>query len=96
MEWDKFKKKDQLLTEAADMFDLPADIVAGLPHVELMGNRQFYMERHKGILSYSGETIDINSGQMLIRVRGQGLKLVSMTGGALRIQGEISQVEWVV
>ena len=96
MEWDKFKKKDQLLTEAAEMFDLPADIVAGLPHVELMGNRQFYMERHKGILSYSGETIDINSGQMLIRVRGQGLKLVSMTGGALRIQGEISQVEWVV
>ena len=96
MEWDKFKKKDQLLTEAAEMFDLPADVVAGLPHVELMGNRQFYMERHKGILSYSGETIDINSGQMLIRVHGRGLKLVSMTGGALRIEGEISQVEWVV
>ena len=96
MEIGRGKKKDQLLTEAAEMFDLPADIVAGLPHVELMGNRQFYMERHKGILSYSGETIDINGGKLLVRVRGQRLELVSMTGGALRIQGEISQVEWVV
>ena len=51
MEREKGRKKNQLLTEAAEMFDLPADVVAGLPHVELMGNRQFYMERHRGILS---------------------------------------------
>ena len=49
MEREKNRKKSQLLTEAAEMFDLPADVVAGLPHVELMGNRQFYMERHREI-----------------------------------------------
>ena len=96
MEREKGRKKNQLLTEAAEMFDLPADVVAGLPHVELMGNRQFYMERHRGILSYSVEVIDINSDKLMVRVRGQGLELVSMTGDALRIRGEISQVEWVV
>ena len=68
----------------------------GYTHVELMGNRQFYMERHRGILSYSGEVIDINSDKLMVRVRGQGLELVSKTGDALRIRGEISQVEWVV
>ena len=96
MEREKNRKKSQLMTEAAEMFDLPADVVAGLPHVELMGNRQFYMERHRGILSYSGEVIDINGDKLLIRVRGQGLELVSMTSDALRIRGDISQVEWVV
>ena len=96
MEREKGRKKNQLLTEAAEMFDLPADVVAGLPHVELMGNRQFYLERLRGILSYSGEVIDINSDKLMVRVRGQGLELVSMTGDALRIRGEISQVEWVV
>ena len=95
MEREKGRKKNQLLTEAAEMFDLPADVVAGLPHVELMGNRQFYMERHRGILSYSGEVIDINSDKLMVRVRGQGLELVSMTGDALRIQGTIARVEWV-
>ena len=85
-----------ILTTVAELFDLPADVVAGLPRLELMGNRQFYMERHRGILSYSGEVIDINSDKLMVRVRGQGLELVSMTGDALRIRGEISQVEWVV
>ena len=95
MEREKNRKKSQLLTEAAEMFDLPADVVAGLPHVELMGNRQFYMERHRGILSYSGEEIDINGEGMIVRVYGKGLELVSMTGDALRIQGTIARVEWV-
>ena len=89
------EKGKNVLTEAAELFDLPADVVAGLPHVELMGNRQFYMERHKGILSYSGEAIDINGEHMIIRVRGKGLELTSMTAEALRIRGEITQVEWV-
>ena len=30
MEREKGRKKNQLLTEAAEMFDLPADVVAGL------------------------------------------------------------------
>ena len=95
MEREKNRKKNQLLTEAAEMFDLPADVVAGLPHVELMGNRQFYMERHRGILSYSGEEIAINGEKMIVRVCGENLELVSMTGDALRIQGVIRRVEWV-
>ena len=92
---EKIRQKNAVLTEAAELFDLPADVVSGLPHVELVGNRQFYMERHKGILSYSGENIDINGGELIVRVRGQGLELVSMTGEALRIKGKIFGVEWV-
>ncbi len=92
---EKNKKDMVVFREAAELFDLPGDVVAGLPHVELIGNSHFYMERHRGILSYSGEEIDINGDKMIIRVRGTGLELVSMTGEALRIRGTISQVEWV-
>ena len=53
------------------------------------------MEQNRGILSYSGEEIAINGENLIIRVRGEGLALVSMTGEALRIKGSISQVEWV-
>lgn len=88
-------KPKKVLSEAAELFDLPADVVAGLPHIELIGDRQFYMERHRGIISYSGESIDINSDRMIVRVRGSGLELVSMSGEALRIRGTIARVEWV-
>lgn len=93
MEWEW--RAQRPLSEAAELFDLPVDVVAGLPHVELMGDRQFYMERHRGILSYDQEEIDINGERMIVKVFGSGLELVSMTGEALRIQGRIERVEWV-
>ena len=92
---DIIKKEKKVLTEAAELFDLPADVVVGLPHVELVGNCQFYMERHKGILSYSGAEIDINGETCIVRVFGEDLELMSMTGDQLRIKGTITRVEWV-
>ena len=92
----EFLKKDMKLWDrAAELFDLPPDLVAGLPHIEMMGDTHFYMERHKGILSYSGEEIAINADHMMIRVFGENLELVSMTGDALRISGTIHRMEWV-
>ena len=88
-------EKKKVFLEAAELFDLPADLVAGLPHVEVLGSGYSYMEHHRGILSYSGEEIDINGEGMIVRVYGKGLELVSMTGDALRIQGTIARVEWV-
>lgn len=90
------KREKQALTGAAELFDLPVDVVAGLPHVEVLGNRQLYMENHRGIVAYSSEEIAISGGGILLRVRGRDLVLVSMTGGALRIQGTLQSVEWVV
>ena len=87
--------KKNILSEAAELFDLPADVVAGLPHIEIVGSGHFYMEHHWGILSYSEEEITINGERMMIRVSGEKLELVSMTGDALRITGTIRQVEWV-
>ena len=91
---EKRKKENGVLAGAAELFDLPGDMVAGLPHVEVVGSGHFYLENHRGILSYSGEEIDVNGDGMVIRVYGSGLELVSMTGDALRIRGTIQRVEW--
>ncbi len=90
-----FKKDLKILNGAAELFDLPPDLVAGLPHIEMMGNTHFYMERHRGILSYSGEEISINGENCILRVFGENLELTSMTGDQLRIKGNIKKVEWV-
>ena len=92
---DLLKKDLKLWDRAAELFDLPPDLVAGLPHMEMLGDRYFYMERHKGILSYSGEEIDINGETGIVRIFGRDLELTSMTGDQLRIQGSISRLEWV-
>lgn len=90
------KRDKGVLTGAAELFDLPVDLVTGVPHVEVLGNRQFYMENHRGIISYSDREIAISGSGMILQVKGAELVLVSMTAQALRIQGEIERIEWVV
>ena len=90
------KRDKGVLTGAAELFDLPVDLVTGMPHVEVLGNRQFYMENHRGIISYSDREISISGSGMILQVKGAELVLVSMTAQALRIQGEIERIEWVV
>ena len=91
------KKREQggILEGVAELFDLPADVVAGLPRLELVGNRQLYLEHHTGLLTYSDTRIDANTPFGVLRVRGQRLTLLAMTGEELRISGKIDGVEWV-
>ncbi|MBR3560621.1 MAG: sporulation protein [Oscillospiraceae bacterium] len=84
-----------LRTRMAELFDLPADLVAGLAHMELLGSRQFFLEGHEGILAYSDTQIDISTGGAVVRVRGSALELRSMTDREVRIRGSIDAVEFV-
>ena len=82
-----------LLERTAEALDLPGDVLAGLPHIELTGNRELRMENHKGILAYGEEEIRISGGKLEITVRGRGLELRAMNAGQLFITGIIQGVE---
>ena len=95
MERNRKDREGGVLSTVAELFDLPADVVAGLPHLEMVGSRQLYLEHHTGILAYSEEQIDANTTAGVLRVRGQRLTLLAMPGEELRIGGRIDAVEWV-
>ena len=80
------------LERAAETFDLPADALAGLPKVELVGDGELRVENHTGILSYGREEIHVSGGIYLIKITGQELELRAMTGVELLITGKISQI----
>ena len=44
MERNRKDRNGGVLDTVAELFDLPADLVAGLPHLEMMGSRQLYLE----------------------------------------------------
>ena len=82
-----------ILTRTAEALDLPVDVVAGLPNIELLGNRQLFLSGHCGILAYSDSTIEVNCASLLVRVRGAALQLLGMTAGEMRIGGTIESIE---
>ena len=90
---DRSGKKEGLLEKTAEVFDLPGDVVAGLPRIELVGSRELRMENHKGILSYGADEIHISGGKLVVKVRGAGLGVKSMNASQLLLTGAIRAVE---
>ena len=85
--------KKGVLERAARLLDLPGDVVAGLPRIELIGSGELRMEQHQGILAYSPQEIHISGGGMTVRVRGRGLELRGIDPVQLLITGEIHSLE---
>ena len=95
MERNRKEREGGVLGTVAELFDLPADVIAGLPRLEMVGSRQLYVEHHLGILAYRDQRIDVNTAAGVLCVKGEGLTLLAMTAEALRIGGRLAAVEWV-
>lgn len=87
--------KGGLLVRASRAFDMPADVMTGLPRIQLIGGEELRMEQHRGILAYGPEEIHISGGKLVVRVKGTNLELRAMTPTELLITGEIRGVELV-
>lgn len=87
-------RKDGILDKTSQVFDLPADVLTGLPRLELLGDRELRMERHKGILSFGTEEIQVSGGKMIVRIRGSALELKAMSAVELLITGHIVEIEF--
>ena len=95
MDMEKKPRRVGLLERTAEVFDLPADVVAGVPRLELVGDRELRIEQHKGILSYGSEEIHISAGSFLLQISGENLDLRAMTGFELLITGQIHSIKLV-
>ncbi|OUN03337.1 sporulation protein [Flavonifractor sp. An92] len=87
------KRKRDILEQTAETFDLPGDLVAGLPRIEVVGDREVRMSHHRGILAYGSQAIHISGGKLIVKVRGEGLELRSMNADELLITGQIQALE---
>ena len=85
------ERKESILEKTVQALDLPPDL-AGLPRIELLGDRELRVEYHKGILAYGTQEIHISGGRLVIRVLGDGLELRAMNTSELLVTGRISGI----
>lgn len=86
------KQRQGLLARTAQVFDLPGDVVAGLPRIELIGKEELRMENHRGILSYREDEVVVSGGKIMVRIQGSQLELKAMSASSLLITGTIQAV----
>jgi sporulation protein YqfC len=93
MESKEKRRKEGLLEKASVLLDLPGDTVAGLPCLELIGDRELRMENYRGILSCSKEEIHVDGGKWVLRIQGQDLEIRAMRERELLITGWLDRIE---
>ena len=86
--------KRNMLERVADLFDLPADVVAKMPRIEITGCRRLYIENHQGLLEYEDNLIQISGDRLIITVRGSDLRVDAMNARELLLGGVITAVEF--
>ena len=83
------KNARAILTKAAKLFDLPLDIAAELPHMEVRGFEECSLDCHRAIIAYEPEKIivAVNTGE--VTIEGANLELRHMHRDRLTVTGRI-------
>lgn len=86
------KQTNKLLAATADKLDLPSDIVAGQPRIELIGDRRCSVEPHRGLLEYTKQLVSVDSAAGIVIISGMNLEIIQMNRDRITVAGEISGV----
>ena len=89
----RIKKSKTPASRIADFFNLPAEVLAGMPKITLTGDNRLHIENHRGLIEYSSNLIAISAGRLMLTVKGGGLELVSMNSEQLLITGKITGID---
>lgn len=86
--------KKSLFDRAVVTFDLPGEVLAGMPKLTVTGNERLHIESHNGILEYDGSLIAINGGAVIVKIRGDGLEICAMSSDEILIKGLIVGIDF--
>ncbi len=78
----------------AEKLSLPKDVVLDLPRISVCGDKEIYIENHKGIMEYGDECIRIKTGDAIVHILGFGLRIIILESDRMVINGEFTAVEY--
>lgn len=86
-------KARKFLTNTASFLELPADVLAGVPKMELTGFREFSIEPHNGLMEYEKDQILIETELGRVSLLGKDLTIRLMNSSRITIRGWLRAVE---
>ncbi|WP_058301884.1 sporulation protein YqfC [Gorillibacterium timonense] len=86
--------KRRIHTFAAAVLDVPEDVVHDLPRITMIGNRQLYIENHRGVLNFTPTELhlDLTAGQL--RIEGKELVIRAILPEEVFIEGTIQTIHY--
>ncbi|NMM51514.1 sporulation protein YqfC [Paenibacillus aquistagni] len=77
----------------AQLFDLPQEMMLEVPRLSMIGNRQLFIENHRGVIHFSSELMRLALSAGELEVRGQNLVIKGIWTEEVFIEGDILEVK---
>ena len=78
----------------ADAARIPKDVAMNLPRVSICGDREMYIENHKGLAQYTEESVRIKMNDGIMNISGTGLKITVMESDRILIEDIFDTVSY--
>lgn len=88
--------KKRISERAADAWGVPKDVIMNIPRLTISGDKEIYIENHKGILEYTDTEIRISTAMGIVRVCGKNLVIDRIRLEDIAISGCFSRVEYEI
>lgn len=88
--------KKSISERAADAWGVPKDVIMNIPRLTISGDKEIYIENHKGILEYTDNEIRISTAMGIVRVCGKNLIIDRIRLEDIVISGSFTKVEYEI
>jgi len=85
-------KAKELLVQLSEKLELPAQIVAGSPRVEVIGARECNVEPQKGLVEYNPDRVKVLTTDGTVVIEGTHLHIHQMNSDRISVRGKIGQI----
>lgn len=75
--------------------DLPPDVTANVPRIQMVGFSQLIVENHQGVDFFSDSEIRLKADRRKIRIQGENLVIRSIFPEEIWIEGNIVEMRLV-
>ncbi|MEA1960332.1 MAG: sporulation protein YqfC [Bacillota bacterium] len=89
------KRKEMIGKAMADFLEIPKDLVLDLPKITMIGQNEFYMENHKGIIEYTSVRMRINLSRGFLEINGENLEINALMPEEMSVSGIIKNIKFV-
>jgi sporulation protein YqfC len=89
----RFRKRLHLY--AAKVLDIPHDVILDLPRLTMIGNRQLYIENHRGVLHFSSDALKLELTQGQLEVSGKQLVIRAILPEEVLVEGVIGEIKYI-
>ena len=88
--------KKHISERAADAWGVPKDVIMNIPRLTISGDKEIYIENHKGILEYTDTEMRISTAMGIVRVCGKNLVIDRIRLEDIVISGSFTKVEYEI